>query len=80
MSYKILFIFGLIVAAAWTKSLRENTALLKDELLPKDQFLPSSARAKVILDFGDFTCEDEGVEKIVDEKVGKTENGVSASG
>merc|ERR1712096_595200 len=35
--------------------------------------------AKVILDFGDLKCDDENVEKFVDEKVVNTENGVSAS-
>merc|ERR1712096_345091 len=58
-SYKILFVFGLIVAAAWTKP------VANEDGLPKDEVLPSSAKAKVILDFGDLKCDDE--------------NGVSAS-
>merc|ERR1712202_12497 len=72
-SYKILFVFGLIVAAAWTKP------VANEDGLPKDEVLPSSAKAKVILDFGDLKCDDENVEKFVDEKVVNTENGVSAS-
>merc|ERR1712183_533231 len=68
MSYKILFVFGLIVAAAWTVPVDK-----------KDEVLPSSAKANVFLDFGDLKCDDENVEKIVDEKVVKLENGVSAS-
>ena len=74
MSYKILFVFGLIVAAAWT------VPVDKKDVLTKDKVLPSSAKANVFLDFGDLKCDDENVEKIVDEKVVKLENGVSASG
>merc|ERR1712096_363220 len=51
----------------------------KKEVLPKDEVLPSSAKANVFLDFGDLKCDDENVEKIVDENVVKLENGVSAS-
>jgi len=74
MSYKILFVFGLIVAAAWT------VPVDKKDVLTKDEVLPSSAKANVFLDFGDLKCDDENVEKFVDEKVVKSENGVSASG
>merc|ERR1712183_146394 len=69
----ILFVFGLIVAAAWTKP------VANEDGLPKDEVLPSSAKANVFLDFGDLKCDDENVKKIVDENVVKLENGVSAS-
>jgi len=70
MSYKTLFIFGLLAAAAWTNP-------VPDQGLPEDKVLPSAdANAKVFFDFGDLKCDDDNVEKV--EKVFKTENGVSA--
>jgi len=70
MSYKTIFIFGLLAAAAWTIP-------LTDQDLSEDKVLPSTdANAKVVLDFGDLKCDDDNVEKV--EKVVETENGVSA--
>merc|ERR1712168_715683 len=70
MSYKVLFIFGLLAAAAWTQP-------LPDQDLSEEEVLPSAdANAKVVFNFGDLKCDDENVEKV--EKVVKTENGVSA--
>merc|ERR1712070_134773 len=76
MSYKTLFIFGLLVAAAWTKPLL-NQDLPEDKVLSEEEVLPSAdATANVKVDFGDLKCDDDNVEKV--EKVVKTENGVSA--
>jgi len=70
MSYKTLFIFGLLAAAAWTIP-------LPDQDLSEDKVVPSAdANAKVVFDFGDLKCDDDNVDKV--EKVVKTENGVSA--
>merc|ERR1712119_229966 len=66
-------------AAAWTVPVDKKDVLTKNEVLPKDEVPPSSAKANVFLDFGDLKCDDENVEKIVDENVVKLENGVSAS-
>ena len=67
MSFKILFVFGLLIASSWTLP-----------LLPEDEVVPASAKA--VVELGDLKCDDENVEKFVDEKVVNTENGVSASG
>merc|ERR1739841_476234 len=73
MSYKTLFIFGLLVAAAWTKPLL-NQDLPEDKVFSEQKVLPSAdANAKVVFNFGDLKCDDDNVEKVV-----KTENGVSA--
>merc|ERR1712202_88512 len=66
MSFKILFVFGLLIASSWTLP-----------LLPEDKVVPASAKA--VVELGDLKCDDENVEKSVDEKVVNTENGVSAS-
>ena len=76
MSYKTLFIFGLLFAAAWTKPLLD---LPEDKVLSEEEVLPSAdANAKVFFNFGDLKCDSENVEKV--EKVVKTENGASAIG
>jgi len=69
MSYKTLFVFGLLVAAAWTAALPEDKVLSEEAVLP-------SATASAKVDFGDLKVDDDNVEKV--EKVVKTENGVSA--
>merc|ERR1712202_6317 len=61
-----LFVFGLLIASSWTLP-----------LLPEDKVVPASAKA--VVELGDLKCDDENVEKFVDEKVVNTENGVSAS-
>ena len=71
MSYKTLFVFGLLVAAAWTAALPEDKVFSEEEVLP-------SATASAKVDFGDLKLDDDNVEKV--EKVVKTENGVSAFG
>merc|ERR1712142_195212 len=69
MSYKTLFVFGLLVAAVWTAALPEDKVLSEEAVLP-------SATASAKVDFGDLKLDDDNVEKV--EKVVKTENGVSA--
>ena len=71
MSYKTLFVFGLLVAAAWTAALPEDKVLSEEAVLP-------SATASAKVDFGDLKLDDDNVEKV--EKVVKTENSVSAIG
>merc|ERR1719320_608192 len=72
MGYKTLFIFGLLVAAAWTKPLLD----LPEDKVPSEEEVLPSANAKVFFYFGDLKLDDDNVEKV--EKVVKTENGVSA--
>merc|ERR1712168_975154 len=80
MSFKILFVFGLLVASSWAVPVpTEDEVLPKTDVLPEDKVLPGSAKAAVEFNLGDLKCDDENVEKFVDEKVVNTENGVSAS-
>jgi len=80
MSFKILFVFGLLVASSWAVPVpTEDEVLPKTDVLPEDEVLPGSAKAAVEFNLGDLKCDDENVEKFVDEKVVNTENGVSAS-
>merc|ERR1712096_129472 len=48
MSFKILFVFGLLIASSWTLP-----------LLPEDKVVPASAKA--VVELGDLKCDDEKV-------------------
>ena len=74
MKIQFLFVFGLILASAWT----DENVVGTEKVLEQDKVIGAEVKAKINL--GDLKCDDENVDKKVDENVEQSENGVSASG
>jgi len=74
MSFKLTFIFGLLLASGWTQ---EQVLEPEKVLEPENVSEPVKAKAEVKLD--DLEIDNENLNKKVDEKVEKTGNDVKAS-
>ena len=80
MTFKLLFVFALLLSSALTKELSKNPEVLEpaetDAVSNPENVVSASAKDKIIL--SDLLCENLEIE--VDNNSENTENNISSSG